>query len=80
MSRSASSQTESGDIENDEKRNEMSNFGLINLSSESLTSSPLNLVEIVTFLLIFIAAAYCFRIYYQRRRQKRLEALKSTLT
>ena len=70
MGGSASSQTASGDIKNDEKSNDMSNYGLINLSSESLTSSPLNLVEVATFLLIFIGAAYCLRIYCQKRWQK----------
>ena len=58
MGGSASSQTAAGEIINDEKQNEMSNFGQINLSSESLSSSQLNVVEVATFPLIFFTAAY----------------------
>ena len=77
MGGSASSQsTDEGDFDN--RRNEQSNFHLISVASESLNSS-FNFVEIVTFVLVRLAALYFLRIWCEKRRRKKLESIRTTL-
>ena len=71
-----SASTDEGDIDN--CSTEQSNYGSINVASESLNLSY-NLVEILTFVLVGLAALYFLRIWCERIRQKKLESIRTTL-
>ena len=57
MGGTSSSTTVADSVENDSKEMNSQNYGLINLSNESL-GSTINVLEIVTFLLIMVAAIF----------------------
>ena len=57
----SSSSTEVADsIETDSKETKNSNFGLLNISNESL-GGGINVIEIVTFILVLMAAIIFYR-------------------
>ena len=79
MGAQSSAQTAAGDIQNDEKMTENSNFGLLNISLESLGGGAVNFLGIATFALVAIGALYCLKVLCQRHRQRRLQEMQSHL-
>ena len=74
MGGTASSQaTDDGNI----RTSDQTNFGLVNMSSES--GNSWNLVEIITCLFVAILLLYLFSYWCQKRRQKKLARLAHAL-
>ena len=65
-------------IDTDSKMTENSNFGLLNISNESL-SGGINVLEIITFIFVCLAAIYFLKIFCARRRKKRLTEMQQHL-
>ena len=70
--------TQAGSIDNDSKVTENSNFGLLNISNESLTGG-INVLEIITFIIVCLATFYFLKIFCARRRKKRLAEMQQHL-
>ena len=65
-------------IDTDSKMTENSNFGLMNISNESL-GGGINVIEIITFILVCLAAFYFLKVFCERRRRKRLNEMQQHL-
>ena len=70
--------TQAGSIDTDSKVTENSNFGLLNISNESLTGG-INVLEIITFIIVCLATFYFLKIFCARRRMKRLAEMQQHL-
>ena len=70
--------TQAGSIDTDSKVTENSNFGLLNISNESLTGG-INVLEIITFIIVCLATFYFLKIFCARRRKKRLAEMQQHL-
>ena len=78
MGCSASSQsTDDGTIDN--RANEQSNFGLVNIASKSLNVSSLNFIEIFTFILVGLTALYFLQLWCEKRRRQKLQSIRNAL-
>jgi hypothetical protein len=78
MGGTSSSTTVADSVENDSKEMNSQNYGLINLSNESLGSN-INVLEIVTFLLIMVAAIFFLKSLCARWRKRRIAEMSSHL-
>ena len=78
MGGTPSSTTVADSVENDSKELKSQNFGLLNVSSESIGNN-INVVEIVTFLFILAAAAIFLKSLCARRRKRRLAEMSNHL-
>ena len=70
--------TQAGSIDTDSKVTENSNFGLLNISNESLTGG-INVLEIITFIIVCLATFYFLKIFCARHRKKRLAKMQQHL-
>ena len=70
--------TQAGSIDTDSKVTENSNFGLLNISNESLTGG-INVLEIIAFIIVCLATFYFLKIFCARRRKKRLAEMQQHL-
>ena len=71
---SSSSSEKADSIESDQT----DNYGLLNISS-GISSSGYNALEIVTFVLVVLAAAVFLKVFCNRRRKKRLDEMQRRL-
>ena len=78
MGGTTSSTTVADSVENDSKEMKSQNYGLLNISNESLGSN-VNVIEIVTFLFILAAAAIFLKSLCARRRKQRLAEMSNHL-
>ena len=78
MGGSASSQyTEGGNL--DDCSNTQTNLGLVIFANETFSEQQFNFLEILTFVMIALAALYCLRVWCEQRRRKKLENLRVAL-
>ena len=66
MGAKSSTQVASDNINTDMKTTENSNFGLLNISSDSLNGGNVNVLEILTFILISMGALYCLKVFCEK--------------
>ena len=78
MGGTSSSTTVADSVENESKEVSSQNFGLLNVSSESIGTN-INALEVVTFLIMLAAAAIFIKYLCARRRRRRLAELSSHL-
>ena len=78
MGGTTSSTTVADSVENDSKEMKSQNYGLLNISNESLGSN-INVLEIVTFLLILTAAVFFLKSLCARWRKRRIAEMSSHL-
>ena len=71
---SSSSSEKADNIESDQT----DNYGLLNISS-GISSSGYNALEIVTFVLVLLAAAVFLKVFCNRRRKRRLDEMQRRL-
>ena len=71
---SSSSSEKADSIESDQT----DNYGLLNISS-GISSSGYNALEIVTFVLVVLAAVVFLKVFCNRRRKKRLDEMQRRL-
>ena len=65
-------------IDTDTTTTKNSNFGLLNISSESL-GGGFNVLEILTFILVTLAALYFLKFFCARKRKRRLQEMQQHL-
>ena len=73
-----SSSTVADSVENQSKEVSAQNFGLLNVSSESM-GTDVNALEVVTFVIMLAGAAIFIKYLCARRRRRRLAELSSHL-
>ena len=78
MGGTSSTSTVADSVETDSKETKNQNYGLLNISNESLGSN-INVIEIVTFLLILAAAGIFLKTSCARRRKRRLAEMSQHL-
>ena len=77
MGGTSSTAADSIDTKVTETKNQ--NYGLFNVSNESLSSDGINILEIITFLLVFMGAVAFIKSVCARRRKKRLAEMSAHL-
>ena len=77
MGGTSSTAADSIDTKVTETKNQ--NYGLFNVSNESLSSGGINILEIITFLLVFMGAVAFVKSVCARRRKKRLAEMSAHL-
>ena len=77
MGGTSSTAADSIDTKVTETKNQ--NYGLFNVSSESLSSGGINILEITTFLVVFLGALVYVKSVCARRRKKRLAEMSAHL-
>ena len=78
MGGTTSTSTVADSVETDSKETKNQNYGLLNISNESLVSD-INVIEIVTFLLILAAAGIFLKTLCARRRKRQLAEMSKGL-
>ena len=73
------SSTAADSIDTDVTETKNQNYGLLNISNESLTNGGINIVEIITFLLVLMGAVAFIKSVCVRRRKKRLDEMHAHL-
>ena len=77
MGGTSSTAADSIDTKVTETKNE--NYGLFNVSNESLSSGGINILEIITFLLVFMGAVAFVKSVCARKKKKRLAEMSAHL-
>ena len=77
MGGTSSTAADSIDTKVTETKNQ--NYGLLNILNESLANGGINIVEIITFLLVFMGAVAFIKSVCAKRRKKRLDEMHAHL-
>ena len=72
------SSTVADSIDTDVKETKNQNYGLLNISNESLNGG-INIVEIITFVLVLMGAFIFLKTLCAKRRRKRLDEMHAHL-
>ena len=73
----SSTSTQADSIDTHEKKTENANYGLFNISDES--SGGINWIEIVTLVMVCLAAFIFIKAFCEKRRKKRLNEMHQHL-